>query len=466
MRVVGAQTGPRLANDLANLVGLRPAPRPLTMGWCVDCHRQQNATQGPGAARLRRLPPLVMGGSGRPHAPHRSGAPAQSGAPLDSGHRGGLRVAPHAPYRRWARRGRARSIRGVGSGRPYGAAWARSTLRCGAGLRAPPMSPIARAAPASSGARLDCVAAVAGFGSPPQLPSALRHASARAGALLDSTVLPGVGVFWGERRGLQVVQPGRGREGPREPRFDAPSDRGSAAACRRRRSTGAGAPSGTKERALVVSLNEALSAWATPWCPCRLGHRDAAARCPARARASMTLSLDGIRVARSVPGAGRPLLRRPARRHGRRRHQGRGHRGRRRVAHVAAAQGRRVRGFLVNNRNKRGIAVDLKAPRAWRCIKRLVRGADVLVENFRTGTMEQFGLGYETLSAINPRLVYCSVSAFGRTGPRATRGRLRGPDAGLQRHHVDHRRAGRRRPSAAASRSWTSRRASSAPSAS
>lgn len=76
-------------------------------------------------------------------------------------------------------------------------------------------------------------------------------------------------------------------------------------------------------------------------------------------------------------------------------------------------------GFIVNNRNKRGIAVDLKTPEGVELVKRLVRGADVLVENFRTGTMEEFGLGYETLAALNPRLVYCSVSAFGRTGPRA-----------------------------------------------
>ena len=48
----------------------------------------------------------------------------------------------------------------------------------------------------------------------------------------------------------------------------------------------------------------------------------------------------------------------------------------------------------------------------------MIASADVLIENFRTGTMESFGLGYDALSAINPRLVYCSVSAFGRTGPR------------------------------------------------
>jgi crotonobetainyl-CoA:carnitine CoA-transferase CaiB-like acyl-CoA transferase len=76
-------------------------------------------------------------------------------------------------------------------------------------------------------------------------------------------------------------------------------------------------------------------------------------------------------------------------------------------------------GFLVNNRNKRGIAVNIKAPEGVEVIRRLARDADVLIENFRTGTMEEFGLGYESLAAMNPRLIYCSVSAFGRTGPRA-----------------------------------------------
>jgi crotonobetainyl-CoA:carnitine CoA-transferase CaiB-like acyl-CoA transferase len=76
-------------------------------------------------------------------------------------------------------------------------------------------------------------------------------------------------------------------------------------------------------------------------------------------------------------------------------------------------------GYIVNNRNKRGIAVNLKTSEGVAVVRRLVARADVLIENFRTGTMEEFGLGYETLSKENPRLVYCSVSAFGRTGPRA-----------------------------------------------
>jgi crotonobetainyl-CoA:carnitine CoA-transferase CaiB-like acyl-CoA transferase len=74
--------------------------------------------------------------------------------------------------------------------------------------------------------------------------------------------------------------------------------------------------------------------------------------------------------------------------------------------------------FLVINRNKRDMTLDLKAPEGVAILKHMVASADVLVENFRTGTMESFGLGYEELAAINPRLVYCSVSAFGRTGPR------------------------------------------------
>jgi len=75
--------------------------------------------------------------------------------------------------------------------------------------------------------------------------------------------------------------------------------------------------------------------------------------------------------------------------------------------------------FILNNRNKRGIAVDMKAPEGAAIIRRLAGLSDVLIENFRTGTMEEFGLGSESLSEINPRLIYCSVSAFGRSGPRA-----------------------------------------------
>src|ERR687891_2957828 len=75
--------------------------------------------------------------------------------------------------------------------------------------------------------------------------------------------------------------------------------------------------------------------------------------------------------------------------------------------------------YLVINRNKRDMTLDLKQPEGVEVLRRLAGRADVLIENFRTGTMEGFGLGYDALSALNPRLVYCSISAFGRTGPRA-----------------------------------------------
>jgi len=74
--------------------------------------------------------------------------------------------------------------------------------------------------------------------------------------------------------------------------------------------------------------------------------------------------------------------------------------------------------YLLFNRNKRGMTLDLKSPDGVDVIKALVQKSDVLVENFRSGTMESFGLGYDVLAEINPRLIYCSVSAFGRSGPR------------------------------------------------
>ena len=76
--------------------------------------------------------------------------------------------------------------------------------------------------------------------------------------------------------------------------------------------------------------------------------------------------------------------------------------------------------FLAVNGNKRSMALDLKRPEAVEIVKRLVVGADVVWENFRGGVMDRLGLGYEALAAINPRLVYCAVSGFGRTGPERT----------------------------------------------
>ena len=78
--------------------------------------------------------------------------------------------------------------------------------------------------------------------------------------------------------------------------------------------------------------------------------------------------------------------------------------------------------FMIMNRNKRGIALDLKADAGKAVLKRLVEHSDILIENFRKGTMDKLGLGYEVLAEINPALVYCEVSGFGRTGPYADRG--------------------------------------------
>ena len=78
--------------------------------------------------------------------------------------------------------------------------------------------------------------------------------------------------------------------------------------------------------------------------------------------------------------------------------------------------------FLIMNRNKRGIVVDLRAEAGRKVLSRLLKNADVLIENFRRGTMEQMGFGYQAVHAVNPRLVYCSISGFGRTGPYADRG--------------------------------------------
>lgn len=77
--------------------------------------------------------------------------------------------------------------------------------------------------------------------------------------------------------------------------------------------------------------------------------------------------------------------------------------------------------FAQFNRNKLGITLNLKTEDGRNLLKRLVRRADVLVENFRPGTMEKLGLGYDVLAKENPRLVYTAISGFGRTGPNASR---------------------------------------------
>lgn len=78
--------------------------------------------------------------------------------------------------------------------------------------------------------------------------------------------------------------------------------------------------------------------------------------------------------------------------------------------------------YMMMNRNKRGIALNLKDPGAVDVLRRLLADADVVIENYRKGTMEKLGLSYEELAEANPRLIYCEISGFGRTGPYADRG--------------------------------------------
>ncbi|MCL4768044.1 MAG: CoA transferase [Hyphomicrobiaceae bacterium] len=78
--------------------------------------------------------------------------------------------------------------------------------------------------------------------------------------------------------------------------------------------------------------------------------------------------------------------------------------------------------FASINRNKRSIAVDLKDPTAVARLKSLAAKADIVIENFRAGVLPRLGLGYACLSALNPRLVYCSISGYGQTGPYAEKG--------------------------------------------
>jgi crotonobetainyl-CoA:carnitine CoA-transferase CaiB-like acyl-CoA transferase len=77
--------------------------------------------------------------------------------------------------------------------------------------------------------------------------------------------------------------------------------------------------------------------------------------------------------------------------------------------------------FLWTNRNKKSLALDLKSEAGIQVVRELIAQADVLVENFSSGVMERFGLDPETCARINPKLIYCSVSAYGREGPYADR---------------------------------------------
>ncbi len=78
--------------------------------------------------------------------------------------------------------------------------------------------------------------------------------------------------------------------------------------------------------------------------------------------------------------------------------------------------------FFNFNRNKRSIALNLKAPEGYGAVMKIIERCDVLLENFSAGTMEKLKLGYETISRLYPRIIYCSISGFGQQGPYSNRG--------------------------------------------
>ncbi len=78
--------------------------------------------------------------------------------------------------------------------------------------------------------------------------------------------------------------------------------------------------------------------------------------------------------------------------------------------------------FAMMNRNKRGLALNLKTDGGRTALRRMIEQADVFIENYRMGAMEHYGLGWAEMHQANPRLIYCSISGFGRTGPYAGRG--------------------------------------------
>ena len=89
--------------------------------------------------------------------------------------------------------------------------------------------------------------------------------------------------------------------------------------------------------------------------------------------------------------------------------------------HLPPMSGDQSAAHLSLNRGKRSVALNLKHPKGVALARQLIEGADVLVEQFRPGVMDRLGLGYEALSTLNPRLIYCSITGYGQTGPLSHR---------------------------------------------
>src|SRR4030088_2323975 len=96
--------------------------------------------------------------------------------------------------------------------------------------------------------------------------------------------------------------------------------------------------------------------------------------------------------------------------------------------------------FLALNRNKRSVVINLKKPEGLAVMYDLVRQADVLIQNFRVGTADRIGIGYEQLHDMNPRLIYCAITGYGSEGPYRNRA---GQDLILQGYSGSHRCGGK-----------------------
>ncbi len=89
------------------------------------------------------------------------------------------------------------------------------------------------------------------------------------------------------------------------------------------------------------------------------------------------------------------------------------------MRHFEPKWGREAVGFAMLNRGKKSLALDLKERRSLKILEPLIQEADVLIEQFRPGVMERLGLGYDSVARINPKIVYCSITGYGATGPKA-----------------------------------------------